>query len=109
KQVEALEAAHAAHLSRPMSPPMSPRIPPIDYIIQSVKEPILDVARLAIQPMLTSLREDVQALIQERNAEVYQTLWSRLSLTLKVIDAISAQIPQTDPTGSKQGASTSTT
>ena len=90
--VEALKAAHAAHVARPPSPPLPPTLPQIDFIVQSIQDSFLEQARAAIKPMLNSVRENIQALLEERNAEMYQTLWKRLSLVLKLVDTISARL-----------------
>ncbi|KIL69758.1 hypothetical protein M378DRAFT_7570 [Amanita muscaria Koide BX008] len=105
KAIEALQAAVAAHTARPTSPPISPVLPPIDYIVQAVHDPLLDAARSAIKPLLTSTKEDIEGLLKERHAEMYQTLWSRLGLTLKVVDALSARI---GPSGSSSSVDAST-
>ncbi|KAF8628388.1 hypothetical protein AX15_003913 [Amanita polypyramis BW_CC] len=93
KTIEALKAAHDAHMARPISPPVSPSLPPLDYIVQSVHDPLLEAARSAIKPMLSNMRDNIQGLLQERHAEMYQTLWKRLSLTLRLVDALSARLP----------------
>lgn len=90
--VEALNAAHAAHVARPASPPLPPTLPQIDFIVQSIQDSFLEQARAAIKPMLDSMRENIQTLLQERNTEMYQTLWKRLSLTLKLVETISARL-----------------
>lgn len=92
KAVEALKVAHDAYLARPKSPPVSPSLPHTDLIIQSVQDPLIEAVRSAIKPMLISTRENIQALLQERNAEIYETLWRRLSLTLKLVDVLSARL-----------------
>ncbi|KAF8636663.1 hypothetical protein AX17_003469 [Amanita inopinata Kibby_2008] len=96
KAIEALRAAHAAHIARPVSPPNSPYLPPMDYIVQSIHDPLIDAARSALQPMLNSMRESVQALLQNRNAEMYETLWSRLALTMRLVEALSVRLAQTN-------------
>ncbi|KAK2466908.1 hypothetical protein APHAL10511_001166 [Amanita phalloides] len=92
KAIEALRAAHAAHVSRPAPPLIAPTLPQIGYVVESVQDPLMEAARAAIKPMLTSMRENIQALLQERNTEMYQTLWKRLSLTLKLVDVLSARL-----------------
>jgi hypothetical protein len=90
--VEALKAAHAAHVARPASPPVSPTLPQIDFIVQTIQDPLLEAARSAIKPMLSSMRDNIQALLEERNTEMYQMLWKKLSLTLKLVEALSARL-----------------
>jgi len=53
--------------------------------------------------MLSSMRDNIEALLQERNTEMYQMLWKRLSLTLKLVETLSARLtPHTD--GVRPGA-----
>jgi hypothetical protein len=92
KAIEALQAAQAANVARPISPPVTPNLPPIDYIVQTVHDPLLEAARAAIKPLLVNAKEDIQGLLKERDADMYQILWRRLASTLKAVDSLSARL-----------------
>jgi hypothetical protein len=42
--------------------------------------------------MIEELKVGVAAMLQERNKDMYEALWSKLSLTLKMVEGLTAQI-----------------
>jgi hypothetical protein len=93
-EIAALNAALSAHIARPLSPPASPRIIPPEYILQVIEEPLLESVRSNIEPLIHELRTNIQDMLRTQNAEMYDTLWGKLSLTLRMVEAISARISQ---------------
>jgi len=100
KEIGALNAALSAHITRPPSPPASPRTLPPEYILQVIEEPLLESVRSNIEPLIHQLRGSIQDMLCTQNAEMYDTLWGKLSLTLRMVEAISARISQREAGGS---------
>jgi len=97
--VEALKAALVAHVAHPPSPPRSPRIPTQDYILNFIEEPLLEVVHTNVKPLVDDLRSDVEHMLRNQNTELYETLWEKLSLTLRMVEAISGRIEKGDEIG----------
>ncbi|EGO21484.1 hypothetical protein SERLADRAFT_396341 [Serpula lacrymans var. lacrymans S7.9] len=91
KDQEVLNAALQAFVSRPRSPPPSALLPP-EYLLQTVEEPILASVRSHIQPLFSQLRIELAEMLRTRNADIYNALWPKLGLTLRMIDTIQARI-----------------
>jgi hypothetical protein len=94
KATEALSAALTAHLNRPPSPPSSPAVIPQEYILQILDEPIQDSVRAHIKQLLNRLRTDVENMMRTKNEELYGTLWGKLALTLRMVDAVARKVNQ---------------
>lgn len=92
KAAEALSAALAAHLANPIT--SSPTNLPQEYILQILDEPIQDSVRAHIKQLLNRLRADLENMIRTKNDELYGALWGRLTLTLKMVDAIARKVNQ---------------
>jgi hypothetical protein len=92
-KTEALGAALRAHLSHASSPPSPPPIPQ-EYILQVLDEPIKDSVRAHIKHALEGLRADVETLLRTKNDELYDALWGKLTLTLKMVEAIARRVNQ---------------
>lgn len=89
KETDALNAALAAYLACPPSPPP---IPPQEYILQLLNSPIQEAIRAHLRPILDSFRTDVETMMKAHNQEVYGTLWAKVKLTLRMIDAIARKV-----------------
>lgn len=92
KEIAALNAALSAHIGRPPSPPATPLSLPPDYIFQLLEEPLIDSVRARVQPLVDELRNNLQDAMREQNELFYSTVWEKMSLTLKVIEAFSARL-----------------
>jgi hypothetical protein len=90
--IEALKAALAAHVAHPPSPPRSPRIPAQDYVLNVIEEPLLDVVHSSVKPLIEDLRSEVVDMLRNQNTEMYETLWGKLSVTLRLVETISGRI-----------------
>lgn len=95
RAIEALQAALAAHIAHP-SPPRSPCIPTEDYVLNIIEEPLLDVVHSTVKPLIDNLRTEVEDMLRNQNTEIYQTLWGKLSLTLRMVETISGRIEKGD-------------
>lgn len=91
KAAETLGAALTAHLA---NPPPSPTSIPQEYILQILDEPIQDAVRAHIKQLINRLRADIRDMMQTKNDELYGVLWGRLTLTLKMVDAIARKVNQ---------------
>jgi len=94
KAAQALSAALAAHLANPPTPAASPTSLPQEYILQILDEPIQDSVRAHIKQLLNRLRTDVENMMRTKNDELYGALWGRLTLTMKMVDAIARKVNQ---------------
>ena len=57
-------------------------------MIQSVRSHLVQVVE--------ELRKDVENMLRTQNAELYSTLWNKITVTLKVLDMIQSRINQGD-------------
>ncbi|KII88492.1 hypothetical protein PLICRDRAFT_161638 [Plicaturopsis crispa FD-325 SS-3] len=89
-EMNTISAALAAHLARPPSPPTSPISP--EYILQAIEQPLTDSVHAHVQPLIDNLREQIGELLKARNAETYATLWNKLTMTLRVMETLSARV-----------------
>jgi len=96
RTIEALQAALAAHVAHPPSPPRSPRIPAQNYVLDLIEEPLLDVVHTNVKPLIDDLRAEVEGMLRNQNTEIYETLWGKLSLTLRMVETISGRIEKGD-------------
>jgi hypothetical protein len=99
RALEALQAALAAHVAHPPSPPRSLRMPTQDYVLNLIEEPLLEVVYAGVKPLIDSLRNDVEDMLVKQNTEMYETLWGKLSLTLRMVETISGRIEKRDEIG----------
>ncbi|KAG6897583.1 hypothetical protein C0992_000171 [Termitomyces sp. T32_za158] len=67
-----------------------------DQIIHLMDEPLLDIVRAHIQPLLEQLRNKVQEMLNTQNSEMYRALWGKLSLTLRMVETISKRLERID-------------
>jgi hypothetical protein len=91
-ETEALEAALAAHVAQPPSPPGSPWMPTRDYILAEIEAPVSDMVHSHVQPLIETLRADIQKLLGIQNQQLYENLWPKLSLTSQVVETLSRRI-----------------
>ena len=96
RTIEALQAALAAHIAQPPSPPSSPRIPTQSYVLDLIEEPLLDVVHTSVKPLIDDLRAEVEGMLRSQNTEIYETVWGKLSLTLRMVETISGRIEKGD-------------
>lgn len=95
--IQTLEMALNAYISQPPSPPATPlNLPPFDYIFQSLEEPMIQTVRSHLVHVVEELRKDVENMVRTQNAELYSTLWNKITVTLKVLDMIQSRINQGD-------------
>ena len=96
--IQTFEKALNAYISQPPSPPATPllKLPPFDYIFQSLEEPMVQSIRSHLVHVVEELRKDVENMVRTQNAELYSTLWNKITATLKVLDMIQSRINQGD-------------
>lgn len=96
KTLTALNDALSAHTTRPPSPPASPRTLPPDYILQFIEEPLLESIRSNIEPLVEEFRSNIGEMLRAHSTEVYETLWAKLGLTMRLVETVSAQFTNGD-------------
>lgn len=96
--IQTFEKALNAYISRPPSPPATPSttVPPFEYIFQSLEEPMVQSLRSHLVPAIEDLRKDVENMVHTQNAELYSTLWDKITVTLKVLEMIQSRVNQGD-------------
>ncbi|KAG1753483.1 hypothetical protein EDB19DRAFT_1903140 [Suillus lakei] len=88
EQVEALAAALQAYISQAPPPPPQPVIPTHEYLMEELEDHILSGIIKAIEPTLRGMKDDVTKMLNEGNAALYQTLWPKLELVLRMVDTV---------------------
>lgn len=99
--IQTFEKALNAYTSRPPSPPATPLnvvVPCFDYIYQSLEEPLAESLRSQLVPAIEDLRKDVENIVRTQNAELYSTLWNKITVTLKALEMIQSRINRGDLT-----------
>jgi hypothetical protein len=95
--IQTFEKALNAYISQPPSPPATPlNLPPFDYLFQSLEEPMVQSLHSHVVPYVEELRKDVEDMVRTQNAELYSTLWNKITITLKVLEMIQSRINQGD-------------
>ena len=95
--IQTFEQALNAYISQPPSPPATPlNLPPFEYIFQSLEEPMIQSVRAHLVNVIEEMRKDVENMVRTQNAELYSTLWNKITITLKVLDMIQSRINQSD-------------
>ncbi|RDB21045.1 hypothetical protein Hypma_011611 [Hypsizygus marmoreus] len=94
--ITALEAALEAYVAQPPSPPVAPQSITPENLLHFVEEPLLDMVRANVQPVVQGLRDEVQEMLREQNQEMFKTLWGRLATTLRMVETISQRIEKDD-------------
>ena len=73
-------------------------VPCFDYIYQSLEEPLAESLRSQLVPAIEDLRKDVENIVRTQNAELYSTLWNKITVTLKALEMIQSRINRGDLT-----------
>ena len=93
--IQTFENALNAYISQSPSPPASPlNLPPLDYIFQSLEKTIVQSVRSHLVHVVEELRKEVENMVRTQNAELYSTLWNKMTVTLKVLDMIQSRVNQ---------------
>ncbi|KAJ7709894.1 hypothetical protein B0H17DRAFT_1029666 [Mycena rosella] len=83
--MEALSAALEAYRDQPPAPASVP----LDFLIQSIDDPIRDAVRSVVRPMVEEMGQDLQQKMLSQDKQLYTEIWGKIALTLKVVDAVS--------------------
>ena len=57
---------------------------------------MIQAIRSNLVPAIEDLRKDVEDMVRTQNAELYSTLWNKITVTLKVLEMIQSKINQGD-------------
>ena len=98
--LEAAMKAYTNSTTAPPSPPLSPSpassFPTSsltsEYIIQALQDPITDVLRAKMKPLIQEFRDNVEGLLKDQNAEMYGTIWERVKGALILLRTISDKL-----------------
>ncbi|KAJ4488014.1 hypothetical protein J3R30DRAFT_3695669 [Lentinula aciculospora] len=86
-EIEALSAALTAYCEKPVSPPSSPFDP--ETIVLDMEEQIRTLVKNAIKPHIEETRAILSEDLQSYDSQLYRSLWSKLTMTNKIIAAVS--------------------
>ncbi|KAG6818106.1 hypothetical protein H0H87_000011 [Tephrocybe sp. NHM501043] len=103
RTISALEQAIEAY-TRVSAPSPVPGLTH-DQLVELLEEPLQDSVRTQMQPLIEALRGQVQDMLKTQNAAMYKSLWSKLALTLRMVESISKRLERIDRTA----AATATT
>ncbi|TFK17841.1 hypothetical protein FA15DRAFT_675749 [Coprinopsis marcescibilis] len=92
QRLAVLEQALKAHLSMPVTPPASPPMPNVDFILENIEEPIMDVLRDAAQPIVEEFRGGVQNKWESDVGKVYGGVYEKVKGTMNVLDLIQERV-----------------
>jgi hypothetical protein len=59
----------------------------------------LEVVFTSVKPLIDDLRAEIENMLRSQNTEIYETLWGKLSLTLRMVETISGRIEKRDEIG----------
>lgn len=85
KIIESLQAGISDLNDRP--PPSIPQ----QVLVDTVEEPIKEIIRSKITPLIDDFQREMDAILQTRN-EDYKSLWAKLGVTQKMVNAIANQV-----------------
>lgn len=85
KIIESLQAGILELNSRP--PPSIPR----QVLVDTFEEPIKEIIRSKITPLIDDFQREMDGILHTRN-EDYKSLWAKLGVTQKMVNAIANQV-----------------
>ncbi|KAG6909704.1 hypothetical protein DXG01_015906 [Tephrocybe rancida] len=94
KTIAALEQAVQTYIDTPAGPPAPG--PTHDQLVELLEEPLVDLVRATIRPVMEQLRQQVQEMLTVQNAAMYKALWGKLSMTLRMVESISKRLERVD-------------
>jgi len=98
REIAALTAALTAY-DENLSPPASPQALPADFVLKAVEQPILERVRTNVLAMIEELRMGVASMLQSRNKEMYEAMWTKLNLTVTMVESLAAKIVEEEGDG----------
>ena len=93
KRTEALNAALSAHLARPPSPTPAPPLESAS-ILAALEIPIHESVLNQVNPLLDKLYSSITDHVNAKNQELNASLWPKLQMTLKMVNAIAKKVEQ---------------
>lgn len=93
KRTEALNAALSAHLARPPSPTPAPALESAS-ILAALEIPIHESVLNQVNPLLDKLYSSITDHVNAKNQELNASLWPKLQMTLKMVNAIAKKVEQ---------------
>ena len=99
--MDTLRAALKAYTSRPPSPPMSPIPIAAPYLLETLREPLLDSVRGEMRPLVEQMRANVEELVAEKNKLVFEATWTKLGQTLHVLMKIKDRLVENQNPGAQ--------
>jgi hypothetical protein len=92
KEIDVLEYVLQSHIRTPppaFDPPKSPAIiHSPEVIIKGVKDHLVVYVCESMQPLIQSLRTDMEAMVDSRRTEIYGAVWGKLQQMLQFLDTI---------------------
>jgi len=89
KEVEALSAALQAYIAQAPPPPPKPVIPTTEYLMEELEDAILSSVSKHAKHILENIRGEVSSMLQKESASMYESLWPKIELILRMVDTVS--------------------
>ncbi|KZT68158.1 hypothetical protein DAEQUDRAFT_766544 [Daedalea quercina L-15889] len=93
-EIQALSAAVQSYISQapaqasPPPPPPLQQVPSIDEILTKVHPPLIQTLHEDMEPLLRETHQTIQTLLQDQLNNVYGTLVSKMTPTMKTVDVV---------------------
>lgn len=91
KEINALNATLSAYMNRPSTPPPAPEFKP-EYLMESLEDHLQQSVRFGLQKKVEELRTSIQIMLVTQTKETYGPLWDKLTLVLRMVNAISERV-----------------
>jgi hypothetical protein len=65
--------------------------------MSQLEQPIIEMVRQHIQPMLAQSRMETEALVQERNKEIVRKVWPRMELLSRLLANVADKLDRENP------------
>jgi hypothetical protein len=96
KDIKALNLALSSRkMARTQRKHYLPDLAP-EYILQAIETPLSDSIHITVQSMIKGLNVSITDMLRTDHADMYNTIWPKLSLTLQVVDKLTAMVVQED-------------
>lgn len=106
--MDTLHTALKAYSTRPRPPPMSPAPIAAPYLIETLREPILDSIRYGMRLYCEAIRKNTEILVEAKNQQLFMKAETKCKETLHILSQIRNWIEKNHNQGAQAQHSTST-
>lgn len=80
---------------------MSPAPIAAPYLLETLREPLLDSVRNEMRPLVEQMRSNVEELVAEKNKLVFEATWTKMAQTLHVLMKIKDRLMESQNQGAQ--------